>query len=175
MDKTIQYGIEVVDRIDTVKTRLKNQKLDRQTKNVYIEKFKKLKVVSSQLLDKVVKLRSIEKSQMEKHDIDYYQTCDICFEKYQLDNGVLCPKCRQIVCLECYSKIDKCPFCRNILDTVKPTRNTNQLNRNQITRNPVIISQLIDIVQQMYDNQIDRSPSDEMRYTCVLNMLYNNL
>lgn len=167
MNNIIQNGIEVVDRIDTVKTRLKNQKLDRQTRKVYAEKFKKLKVISGKLLDKVIELRSIEKTQMEMHDIDCYETCDICLEEYQLDNGVMCHKCRQIVCMKCYSKVDKCPFCRNVLDTVKPVKPTENTDWPNISQH-----RLAELIQLVYINRTDTSLSLEMISEMVMDAIF---
>lgn len=39
--------------------------------------------------------------------------CEICCNKHEHE-FVVCLTCKQEVCLECYVKLDSCPFCRSI-------------------------------------------------------------
>ena len=41
--------------------------------------------------------------------------CPICF--LPLSTEVECNQCHQSICLECYSQLDKCPFCRRYYNT----------------------------------------------------------
>lgn len=47
--------------------------------------------------------------------------CTICLTNY--DNYIECNRCHNNICLICYNKITKCPYCRLSYDTptTKPT------------------------------------------------------
>lgn len=37
--------------------------------------------------------------------------CNICYNEYRFD--ILCEQCYKTVCLQCFSKLDRCAFCRH--------------------------------------------------------------
>lgn len=102
--------------MENVRSKIGNPEFDQ---NMLENKLKKLKNISKRLFPVAVNLRKSELSEMEKHDQDgHVDYCDICMEF--IESSVYCDQCHQKVCTVCFSKINKCPFCRNPVDTPQP-------------------------------------------------------
>lgn len=53
---------------------------------------------------------------LENASFDNYSQCNICC--CNVTNQDVCPHCGKIICLSCYQKIDKCPYCREKNDYI---------------------------------------------------------
>jgi len=79
----------------------------------YVEKKsnEKIRCDCGSLLIKITKQHLLTKKHIE-HTSRIMVECDICYNE-ELDTKFYnCKCCRHEYCLKCYSKIDKCPFCR---------------------------------------------------------------
>ncbi len=38
--------------------------------------------------------------------------CSICYDEYRFD--IICERCHKTCCLQCFSKLDRCAFCRKV-------------------------------------------------------------
>lgn len=56
-------------------------------------------------------------------------TCIICLDKYHLNDRLTCDECKIQICLQCYSKVDKCPFCRKKYDMTHSEKCQYHLNK----------------------------------------------
>ena len=55
---------------------------------------------------------NIEESKEIKEFKDVKEECGICLDEKKM----VSMNCKHKVCYDCYSKIDKCPFCRSVID-----------------------------------------------------------
>ncbi len=98
------------------------------------------------LTNAMKRLEMNEMEQMKLHDHDAYNDdhiiknepvfydveateCDICMTEY-FDDGVTCSQCKKNICIQCYSKIDKCAFCRKSYEK-EPVQVTHTNNEDE--------------------------------------------
>jgi hypothetical protein len=80
------------------------------------------------------------------------KTCSICYEEFKGQVILPCHE-KHTICLNCFYKINKCPFCRTDINKPKPEINRNNNNNT----NPLI---LLEILSSLNNNNINTENSD---------------
>ncbi len=75
------------------------------------------------------------------------KNCAICLNYY--DDHINCNQCNKSVCLICYTKIDKCPYCRLKYDTPAP-KITAEEALKKIDRSFETINELLERVEHSF-------------------------
>ena len=53
--------------------------------------------------------------------------CEICMENVRFD--MICERCHKTMCLSCFGRVDKCPYCRKVFGEPSECKWSNMIGQ----------------------------------------------